>query len=203
MARVSSLRERKNLAAKQALFDAAMELFRKKGFENTSVDEIAERAGFSRATYFNHFGTKQGVFRFYGQRLQQNLEASFVEHEPSLAPLDRLHGLLLAMAREADANAEDLKLVYLHSQYDKEYLAQPTPARIRVFEMVEKLVAEAQKEHQARSDLSARELAYHVLAVYQGAVLASIAGYSKVAPLLESGWSFILEGVHGGNSTTR
>jgi hypothetical protein len=104
------------------------------------------------------------------------------------------------MAREADANTEDLKLVYLNSQYDREYLGRPTPARVRVFEMVEQMVVEAQHKKQVRSDISAKELAYHILAVYQGAVLASIAGYSKAVPILESGWSFILDGVHGGNS---
>jgi AcrR family transcriptional regulator len=200
MARVSGLREKKNLAVKQAFFDAAMELFKEKGFDSTSVDEIAERAGFSRATYFNHFGTKRGVLRFYGQRLQQRLEASFGEHDPSVAPLDSLRELLLAMAGEADAHTEDLKLVYLNSRYDKEYLGQPTPARVRVFEMVERLLLEAQKRRQVRSDLAARELAYHILAVYQGAVLASIAGFSRAVPLLESGWSFVLDGVHDGNS---
>ena len=66
----------------------------------------------------------------------------------------------------------------------------------RDLEMVEQLVTEAQDRRQVRSDLSAKELAYHILAVYQGAVLASVAGYSKVVPILESGWAFILEGVH-------
>jgi hypothetical protein len=69
-----------------------------------------------------------------------------------------------------------------------------------VFEMVEKLVIEAQYRREVRSDLTPKELAYHILAVYQGAVLACIAGYSKVVPILESGWSFILDGVHGGYS---
>jgi AcrR family transcriptional regulator len=200
---VSGLREKKRIAVKQAFFDAAMELFKKNGYEETSVDEIAERAGFSRATYFNHFGTKQGVLRFYGQRLQRHLEATFGESDPSVSPLDHLRALVLAMASQADANTEDLKLVYLNSQYDREYIARPTPARVRVFEMVEQLVVEAQRKKQVRSDISAKELAYHILAVYQGAVLASIAGYSKAVPILESGWNFILDGVHGGNSLAK
>jgi AcrR family transcriptional regulator len=200
MARATGLREKKNLAVKEAFFEAAMELFKEKSFDNTSVDEIAERAGFSRATYFNHFGTKRGVLRFYGQRLQQRLETSFGEPDSSITPLDRLRELLFTMAREADAHAEDLKLVYLHSQNDREYLAQPTLARVRVFQMVERLVVEAQDKREVRPDLSAKEIAYHVFAVYQGAVLASIAGYGKVVPILESGWAFILDGVHGGHT---
>ncbi len=194
------LREKKNVAVKQAFFDAAIQLFKEKGFEHTSVGAIAERAGFSRATYFNHFGTKQGVLRFYGQRLQAQLEATLVDADQTLSRLDRIREVLLTMAREADAHSEELKLVYLYSQYDTEYLARPTPARVRVFEMVERLVTEAQRDGQVRSDLTAQELAFHILAVYQGAVMASIAGYCKVEPVVETGWSFILDGVHGGRA---
>jgi AcrR family transcriptional regulator len=197
----TGLREKKNLAVKQAFFDAAMALFKEKGFDNTSVDEIAERAGYSRATYFNHFGTKQGVLRFYGQRLQQQVESSLAEADARLSPLDRIRALLLTMAREADAHSEELKLVHLHSQHDVEYLSRPTPARAYVFEAVKRLVAEAQRERRVRSDLSAEELTYHILAVYQGAVLASVAGYCEAEPVIETGWSFILDGVHGGRSS--
>jgi AcrR family transcriptional regulator len=197
---MSGLRERKSTAVKQAFFDAAMQLFKKKGFEETSVDEIAEKAGFSRATYFNHFGTKHGVLRFYGQRLQEQVETTLSEADRSLPALDRIRTLLITMAREADAHSEELKLVYVYSQHDAEYLTQPTPARVRVFEMMERLVAEAQVDKTIRTDLSARELAFHILAVYQGAVAASIAGYAQVEPILDTGWSFILDGVHGGNS---
>ena len=78
------LREKKNVAVKQAFFDAAMYLFRKQGFEKTSVDEIAERAGFSRATFFNHFGTKQGVLRHYGQHIQSRVERLISDADPPL-----------------------------------------------------------------------------------------------------------------------
>lgn len=76
------LRERKNAEVKAAFFEAAMALFRQKGIEQTSVDEIAERAGFSRATYFNHFGTKKGVLRYYGQQLQERMEELLADAAP-------------------------------------------------------------------------------------------------------------------------
>ena len=70
----SGLRQNKKIRVKRELYLAAMELFRQKGFDETSVEEIAEQAGYSRATFFNHFGSKQGVLRFYGQRLQERVE---------------------------------------------------------------------------------------------------------------------------------
>ena len=156
----------------RSFFEAAMALFRQKGVERTSVDEIAERAGFSRATYFNHFGTKEGVLRYYGQRLQERMEKLLAEAAPDATPLERIQEMLLAMAREADRCSDDLKFVYLHSLRDPDYFARPTPARQRVFEIVCDLVAEAQRGGEIRSDLSAKEIAFHLMSLYNGAVSA-------------------------------
>src|SRR6478609_9530578 len=43
------------------LSQAAMELFVERGYENTSVAEIAARAGLTERTFFRHFGDKREV----------------------------------------------------------------------------------------------------------------------------------------------
>lgn len=197
------LRERKNAEVKEAFFKAAMALFRRKGIEHTSVDEIAERAGFSRATYFNHFGTKEGVLRYYGERLQERVERLLLEASPKRSPVERIREMLLAMAREADLHGDDLKLVYLYSLRDPDYLARPTPARQRVFRMVCDLVAEAQQGGEMRRDLPAADIALHVLSVYHSAVMAVITGIGAAEPTLRSAWLFILDGVRGGDTLAR
>lgn len=195
-----SLRERKNAEVKQALFTAAMELFRENGFEKTSVQEIAERAGYSRATYFNHFGTKPSVLRHYGQDLQERIAQSLVEAAADSSPLERLQGVLVTMAREADRHADDLKLIYRHSMSDPDYLARSTPARQRVLEMVCALVVEAQQGAWIRRDLEARVIAFHILSLYNGAVLAVVSGLGGAEDSLRSAWPLILDGVRRGNS---
>jgi AcrR family transcriptional regulator len=194
-----SLRERKNTEVKQALFTAAMELFRENGFEATSVQAIADRAGYSRATYFNHFGTKQSVLRHYGQDLQERIAQSLVEAPPGSSPLARLRWVLFAMAREADRHVDDLKLIYRHSLSDPDYLARPTPARQRVFEMVCALVVEAQNGGAIRGDHPAKVIAFHILSLYNGAVLAVLSGIGGAEATLESAWPLILEGIRHGN----
>jgi AcrR family transcriptional regulator len=57
----SSLSERKRRRAKEAIRQAALELFSERGFDAVSVTDIAERAEVGRTTFFRYFGDKQEV----------------------------------------------------------------------------------------------------------------------------------------------
>ena len=56
-----SLRERKKAQTRADLMRAAADLFRERGYDNTNVDDIVERANYSRTTFFRWFGTKEDV----------------------------------------------------------------------------------------------------------------------------------------------
>lgn len=58
---MANLRERKKLATWRAIRRAALELFEQHGYEVVSVEQIAEAANVSRATFFNYFATKEAA----------------------------------------------------------------------------------------------------------------------------------------------
>lgn len=47
---------------KQRIFQTAMELFRKKGFDQVTVDEIVEKSNSSKGAFYGHFDSKYGIF---------------------------------------------------------------------------------------------------------------------------------------------
>ncbi|AWK88278.1 TetR/AcrR family transcriptional regulator [Azospirillum thermophilum] len=66
----------------RALLDAAADLFVEKGYAATSLTEILERAGGSRATLYKHFGDKEGLFRtMMEEHCAQILETMVVRRE--------------------------------------------------------------------------------------------------------------------------
>jgi AcrR family transcriptional regulator len=74
--------------ARGRLERAAMELYNQRGFESTTVAEIAERAGLTERTFFRYFADKREVL-FAGAGVLQELLVSKVADAPaSLPPID-------------------------------------------------------------------------------------------------------------------
>ncbi len=78
------------------LQQAALALYGERGFENTTVAEIAERAGLTERTFFRHFADKREVLFAGGEVLQDALVGAVADAPESLAPIDAVAGGLEA-----------------------------------------------------------------------------------------------------------
>jgi AcrR family transcriptional regulator len=203
LAMLATLRSRKLADARQALFEAAMELFRERGFDETTVEDIAARAGFSRATFFNHFGSKAAVLRYFGEQVAVVMAPTLAAVRPGTPPLERLRRVLLAMAREAERSREDWRIVFTYSLRDPDFLVVPTPARQRFVETVTGLLAEAQGLGQARRDLGATEQAAQVVALYKFAVMSVVVEGRSAKAAIATAWRFAEGGIRGGQPAAR
>ncbi|HEX4465906.1 MAG TPA: TetR family transcriptional regulator [Solirubrobacteraceae bacterium] len=74
--------------ARGRLVQAAFALYGERGFEQTTVAEIAERAGLTERTFFRHFADKREVLFAGAAALQELLVRTVADAPASLAPID-------------------------------------------------------------------------------------------------------------------
>jgi len=91
--------------ARGRLEEAALALYGERGFENTTVAEIAERAGLTERTFFRHFADKREVLFSGSGALQELLVRTAADAPDSLAPIDAAAAGLEA----AGAQLEELR----------------------------------------------------------------------------------------------
>jgi len=80
--------------ARARLQEAALALYEERGFDHTSVEEIAERAGLTKRTFFRHFSDKREVLFGGGAMAEEPFVAAVRDAPLTAAALDAVsHGL--------------------------------------------------------------------------------------------------------------
>jgi AcrR family transcriptional regulator len=83
--------------ARERLELAALELFRERGYDGTTVAEIATRAGLTKRSFFRHFADKRELL-FSGQEQLTRLIAEAIAGAPASAtPLEAITAALMAL----------------------------------------------------------------------------------------------------------
>lgn len=78
-----SKREANKIRKKEAFVEAAQRLFSEKGFENTSIDEVAKLSGLTKRTLYQYFQSKEDLFYAVALKGAQEL------YEASIAAIDQ------------------------------------------------------------------------------------------------------------------
>jgi AcrR family transcriptional regulator len=91
------LRERKRRETLQRITDAGIALFIAKGYESTTIDEIAAAAGISRRTFFYYFKSKDDILLSLQSGMGVMI-AQAVRHAPDTTrPLDAIRDAVVAV----------------------------------------------------------------------------------------------------------
>src|ERR671934_1521831 len=78
--------ERRKARTTTAILDAAERHFLERGFQNAKVDEIAEEADVAVGSVYNHFASKEGLYRAALERALGLFESYMDEDEEADAP---------------------------------------------------------------------------------------------------------------------
>lgn len=206
-----SQRALKKEESRQAIARAAVRLFEEKGFDATTMDEIAQAAGVSRPTVFNYFAHKEDILLVLGVMMGERIAAQVMAMDQpgaQLDPIDALRRVVLTMGSSFAEFPETSKAFhYLRVQAMRSRPREPQGTSslpgdnefVQVTRFMATLVERAQADGVLRRDFPPMELLSHVLI----GLFASVMGFwtyrggspSELPGLLERHFDVTLSGI--------
>ncbi len=101
--KTEGLRERKRRETRLRLAQTGLKLFLSKGYEETTLDEIAEAAGVSRRTIFHYFAQKEDILLAWKSGLGEAMRVAILAQRPDRPPLDLVLAGLLELVGQFQA----------------------------------------------------------------------------------------------------
>lgn len=165
------LRERKKARLRQEIIKTAIKLFRKRGFENTRVDDIVQILEISQPTFFRYFPSKDAVLLEVARRgfacITEHLKS---ELSSQATTAERLRRLYQALALETEADRPLWQAVVLSGVMDPVHSPDMRGRKEVAISLLQEILAQGQQRGEVTPDFPVVYLAefmeglYHTLA---------------------------------------
>jgi AcrR family transcriptional regulator len=169
-------RERKKRENRERIRQAALELFRRKGFSATTVEEITTAAAVAKGTFFNYFPTKEAVILDLSERQLGRLPVSVIGSQQaghgrpnsgasSLTASERIKTLLRALAEGLEADRDLVRQALCEAMRVPDLLS-PEKGRFSLHSVLTILIAQGQRAGEFHPGVPAEAIASALEALY-------------------------------------
>jgi AcrR family transcriptional regulator len=154
-------RERRSAETRERLFRSALDLFARKGFTETTVEDITEAADVGKGTFFNYFPSKDHILLAFGEMQLGKLDSAVAEARSTGEPMPQfLRSLGVRMTQEPIRNPGIIRALlqaYLSTTPVREAMLD---LQKRVHALHSEIVLLGQERGEIRRDLPAAEIAH-------------------------------------------
>jgi AcrR family transcriptional regulator len=160
-----SRRERKKRETRLRLMEAALELFQKNGYDDTTVQQIARAADVAKGTFFNYFATKDAILPALVEwRLQEVRDALLPEQGAPASPVARIKMALNLIADDPLIQLPLAKQIFVAVMHHQ----QPAAARPgqALIQLLAEQVQQAQNAGEIDPDLDPLYLGCMIRALF-------------------------------------
>jgi AcrR family transcriptional regulator len=192
------LRERKKARLRQQIIDASIKLFRKRGFENTRIDDIVQVLEISQPTFFRYFSSKEAVLREVGERgfacIRDRLRS---ELSSDASTAERLRRLYVSMAKEVEADRSLWQAVVLSGAMDPVRCAGVRGHEEATVGLLREILVQGQNRGEITRDFPVVHLAEFMEGLYNTVVrqwAVDLTGPHKLTDRIRSAVGFFLRG---------
>lgn len=177
-------REEKREATRQEILNAAATLFRTKGYEATSVDDIVLAANLAKGTFYYHFHKKDDlVLALQESQLKEAAGAAREALTRGESPRTVLFNYLSEAAKWTEDNSEIVRTLFRHKfermknhcEHGDDH-GPPESIKKYFFDLLIEIIESAQKAGEVRADMPAQEIAQVVIPVVMSARMSWLMG---------------------------
>lgn len=176
-----SRRERNKLQCRRRILRASRQLFSAKGYEETTMEDVAERADVSKATLYNYFPGKDSLLTGIAEAELEDINSLIAwELREEQSPVEKLRRALQTLVLDSMRYIPLCrKITYLNSCEDSGLFA----TRVEMLRIFHSLVREAQDKGEFRRDIDTGDIVDLVMGVYLCSQFQwqGISGYSEGA----------------------
>jgi len=196
-AAVDSRRVRRSAELRERLFRAALTLFGKKGYAETTVEDITEAADVGKGTFFNYFPTKEHILMAFGEMQLGKLEAIVRDAKQSDLPMqDVLRILVLRMTEEPIRNPAIVRALLQANLSSVRVRGAMLRIHDRNRTLLGQLIRHGQERSEIRTDLPPEQIAQVWRQTIFGTLLFwSLAGDASLTERIEQSLNILWTGI--------
>lgn len=173
-----SVREKKKKKTRQAIMQAAIRLFSEKGFEKTSIEELAKAAGIGKGTIYGYFQTKTDILHAFCEDelecLHEELTTNADKEIPILQQIVRIY---MSEFRHITENREFARLFMQQTAFPRDVdLDRHLVHEDNYFKLLFPLLEKAQERGELRKDVELLYITGHFYGLYLLLVSAWFSG---------------------------
>lgn len=197
---MSITREEKKEKTRKAILRAAVRLFDQKGYEKTSIEELAREAGVGKGTIYTYFQTKTQIFYAFCEEQLEFVHAELASKTDPNAPIiEQIMTIFMGEFIHVTQNKEFgrffMQQVLFPEDRDKESHEEVDNQWL---DLLFSIFSRAQKKNELRQDIELLYLAGHFYALYIMVVSSWYSGRvetEEVAPGMRLLFEQALEGL--------
>ena len=157
--------ERKKEATRKKIISTAIGLFNSQGYDQTTVEQIAEEADVARGTIFNHFPVKEAIILGYVQRGLNDVAPKIVKEVEKLPDTRTQLVALFRLANEWLENNLNEDVTKRYMSYMNQIMldtARNKELQSGYGEILKRIIGTGQVQGEIRRDIQAGALANYL-----------------------------------------
>jgi AcrR family transcriptional regulator len=190
-------RERRSIELRERIFRAALDLFAKQGFAETTVEDITNAADVGKGTFFNYFPSKDHILLAFAEMQLAKLRLAVDEARRTSQPMPQfMRSLAALMTQEPVRNPDIIRVLLLAFLSNSQVREAMLDLQARVLAFHTETIQLGQGRGEIRDDLPAAEIALVFRQTIFGTLLIwSLYGDASLQSRMDSAFEIIWSGL--------